>query len=386
MDIETSTLRRDELVALIRRVFRPGPEDRRLAILLDLPDALVPDNADWHTRRAIAAGWAAELGAATELGLAVELYFYPNVHGNNGPLPAGAWRAPADRLPQHVDQAQELETVTFAEIFRTTQILLAPTELSATAPLKMAAREFPFRAATLPGFSPLMIPALRLDYLEIDRRVRRLKGLLDRATAADLRFRAAGRIYELRLDLRHRNAHASSGLLHQPGVAGNLPSGEAYIVPYEGELAGEKSLSAGFLPVELDGELLIYRIAENRAVEVVGQGPIARAEATRVVAERAYANLAELGLGVLADFGIKPIGETLLDEKLGLHIAFGRSDHFGGQVGPQHFSSPAAVVHIDRVFLPETQPQVVAEAVDLEIEGQTIALLRDGVYVCGWDS
>ena len=55
----------------------------------------------------------------------------------------------------------------------------------------------------------------------------------------------------------------------------------------------------------------------------------------------------ELGLGVLAAFGVKPIGKVLLDEKLGLHIAFGRSEHFGGRVGPGNFSSPDAVIHID---------------------------------------
>jgi phosphoribosylaminoimidazole-succinocarboxamide synthase len=33
-------------------------------------------------------------------------------------------------------------------------------------------------------------------------------------------------------------------------------------------------------------------------------------------------------------------------EKLGLHIAFGRSDHFGGQVGAAKFSKPEEVVHV----------------------------------------
>jgi leucyl aminopeptidase (aminopeptidase T) len=231
-----------------------------------------------------------------------------------------------------------------------------------------------------------MIPALRLDYLEIDRRVRRLKDLLDRAEAARLRFRAGSRAFDLTLDLRWRQGHASSGLLPKTGTAGNLPSGEAYIVPYEGERPGEPSRSAGFLPVELMGELVIYRIEANRAVAVEGAGPTAAAERVKIREEPAYANLAELGLGVLAEFGVTPIGETLLDEKLGLHIAFGRSDHFGGQVGPQHFSSPGAVVHIDRVYLPATQPQVQVESVDLVIGRQVQALMRAGEYVCGWGS
>ena len=63
-------------------------------------------------------------------------------------------------------------------------------------------------------------------------------------------------------------------------------------------------------------------------------------------------------------------------------IAFGRSEHFGGQVGPADFSSPEAVIHIDRVYVPETQPDVQVKRVDLVMEdGQALALMRDGQYV-----
>jgi hypothetical protein len=82
---------------------------------------------------------------------------------------------------------------------------------------------------------------------------------------------------------------------------------------------------------------------------------------------------------------VKPIGEILLDEKLGLHLAFGRSDHFGGQVGPAQFSSHDAVIHIDRVYVPETQPDVKVVAVDLQMgDGTTVPLMRDGAYSVGF--
>ncbi len=85
-------------------------------------------------------------------------------------------------------------------------------------------------------------------------------------------------------------------------------------------------------------------------------------EAALLAVEPAYSDLAELGLGVLADIGVEPIGSVLLDEKPGLHIAFGRSEHFGGHVGPDAFSSPEAVVHIDRVYVPETHPDILPRA------------------------
>ena len=43
-----------ELVALVRRVFQPHPEETALAILVDLPDATVPDDEHWVARRDIA--------------------------------------------------------------------------------------------------------------------------------------------------------------------------------------------------------------------------------------------------------------------------------------------------------------------------------------------
>ena len=188
--------------------------------------------------------------------------------------------------------------------------------------------------------------------------------------------------YDLHLDLRHRTAHASGGLLPQPGTAGNLPSGEAYIVPYEGEFAGDPTRTKGIFPVQMDDEVVVFEIEENVATRVLSDGPVSEREASLLAAEPARGNIAELGLGVLGAFGLEPIGEVLLDEKLGLHVAFGRSEHFGGQVGPQQFSTPEAVIHQDHVYVAKIQPRVSAAAVDLHFEGgETLELIRDGDYV-----
>jgi leucyl aminopeptidase (aminopeptidase T) len=267
------------------------------------------------------------------------------------------------------------------------QLVLAPTEFSTTAPLKVLAPRLGFRAATMPGFSAAMVPALRLDYVEINRRVWFLKELLDGCVGADLRFLVDGTTpHELHLDLRHRTAHASGGLLPTPGTAGNLPSGEAYIVPYEGEIEDDPTTSAGTLPVQLGDEVVLFSIAANRATGITSRGPRSDEETKRLDAEPARGNLAELGLGVLGDFGLAPIGEVLLDEKLGLHIAFGRSEHFGGQVGPRQFSRPEAVIHQDHVYLRELQPRVVAAEVVLHrAAGTPVELIRDGNYVIGFE-
>lgn len=380
----TDHLKADELTAMIRRVFEPTDDDTALAVLIDLPDDALPDNDDWARRRSIAAGWVRELASASDdHGLDIDLVTYRNVRANNADLPETAWIIGPEELPASADDPDPDTARPFGEILDTHRLILAPTELSATAPLKVLSPQHGCRGATMPGFSPAMVPALRLDYTEINRRVHLLKDLLDRAVSADLRFIVDGSDrFDLHLDLRHRTAHASGGLLPDPGTAGNLPSGEAYIVPYEGEIEGESSRTKGILPVQLGDEVVLFKIRENVAVDVISHGQVSQNEASLLAAEPARGNIAELGLGVLAAFGLEPIGEVLLDEKLGLHVAFGRSEHFGGQVGPAQFTTPEAVIHQDHVYVSKIQPRVSAAVVDLHFEdGESLELIRDGDYV-----
>ena len=122
----------------------------------------------------------------------VKLLAYADVGSNNADLPEDGFLL--DGPPPEV--AAELEQtgkrMAFEQVFASTQLFLAPTELSTTAPLKVAARRFRFRAATMPGFAASMIPALRIDYGEVARRVDALKTRLDQAESCR-RFLHGGR-------------------------------------------------------------------------------------------------------------------------------------------------------------------------------------------------
>jgi leucyl aminopeptidase (aminopeptidase T) len=374
----------DELAALIERVFQPQDSDTKIAVLVDLPDEKVADNDDWKVRRQLAGDWADKLWTQSEkIGLETDLYLYRNVHMNNADLPGGAWLHEAGSLPNTADQLDPKDLEEFSSIFKTHSIIIAPTEFSATAPLKLNAKEYKFRAATMPGFAPSMIPALRLDYQEINRRCNLMKELLDQAVACEIVFTVdQNKDYNLTLDLRHRTAHASGGIFPTPGTAGNVPSGETYIVPYENEIDGDPSQSSGQMPVQFKDDVVIYNIEKNKAASIEGDSPAAERERKRLAEEPAYGNLAELGLGVLADFGLDATGELLLDEKLALHIAFGRSDHFGGQVGAAQFSSPEAVVHIDRVYLKSIQPRIQLKSADIKMgDNSIVELIKNDAYV-----
>lgn len=379
----------DELIRLIKSVFPKHSGDRKLGILVDIPQNSRKDNDGWKLRRDMAHEWYKVLKNKTAaLGLEkVALIAYPDVSSNNADLPREAYYI-FDYLPSaafHLEEEDVGEEVLFTTVFKEFQLFLAPTEFSTTAPLKNAAKKYGFRAATMPGFSPEMIPALRIDYNEVSRRVSIIKNKLDPAQWAEVWFLVhygdTQNEYKMFFDLRSRTAHLSSGRFPEKGTAGNLPSGETYIVPYEGE-KDEKTTTGGILPVQIGNDVVLFTVTGNRAISVEGEGEAVEMEREHLLHEPAYGNMAELGFGVLGDFGLEPINEILLDEKLGFHIAFGRSDHFGGAVGPKDFSSPQAVIHLDRIYIPACQPRITVKSIVLGFEDhQTEKIMENGKYL-----
>jgi len=379
-----------ELKNLVKSVFPPFQEDKRLAVIVDIPNTDSEDNKNWAVRRDLAYDWFLKLkDSASDLGLEdVHLIAYQSVMNNNADLPETACIV-KDQLPSLSTQLENSgDIITFRSLFETHQLFMAPTENSTTAPLKNAARIHGFRGATMPGFSPKMIPALRIDFNEVSRRVGLIKEKVDKAETARVDFYVEGHsVCQMIFDLRFRKGHLSSGQLSVKGTAGNAPSGETYIVPYEGERDGIPSKTRGTLPVQEGEALLFFKIEENQAVRVVGEPgkpdhDILIKEKDHLKREPAYGNMAELGFGVLSDFGLSPIGEILLDEKLGFHVAFGRSEHFGGITGPAQFSGPDEVIHLDRIYIPGCQPKIKVKLLQLEYpDGSYEDIMADGTYL-----
>jgi hypothetical protein len=376
-------LSKKEIINLVKSVFPHYNLDKKLGILVDIPNNKNDDNENWKIRRDICTKWNNILkDEVKNLNLEeISLIAYHAVGANNADLPDSGYII-KESLPETSDLLDVNGKISFEDIFKTFQLFLAPTENSATAPLKNAAKKYGFRAATMPGFSPKMIPALRIDYEEVNRRVAIIKEKLDPAISAKVIFRVNNKEnFNMYFDLRFRKGHLSPGRFPDKSTAGNLPSGETYIVPYEGELS-DKSKTEGTLPVQIENEIVYFTIKENIAVSVTGKGPEAEREADHLLREPAYGNMAELGFGVLGDFGLEPINEILLDEKLGFHVAFGRSDHFGGAVGPKDFSKPEEVIHLDRIYIPKTQPDIIVKSLVLEYENkESKEIIKEGRYL-----
>jgi leucyl aminopeptidase (aminopeptidase T) len=157
----------------------------------------------------------------------------------------------------------------------------------------------------------------------------------------------------------------------------NLPSGETYSVPYEGEVRGAPSWTAGTIPVVEGGELVLFHLANNRIQLVEGEGPVAQRYRGCFACDPARANVAEVAFGL--NDRAEVTGNGLEDEKAGFHWAYGRSDHLGGVVGVSEFRSPETVVHQDLIYA-RGNPVQVTQATLHHPDGRSIAVILGAQY------
>jgi len=229
-------------------------------------------------------------------------------------------------------------------------VVLAPTiqSLSHTY-ARRAANQAGVRIATLPGVTEDMLARL----MNADMKMLRRRGA---QVAAALRSGEGARITcphgsDLRLDLRDRIPIADAGVLTAPGAFGNLPCGEAFVAPVEGEgtLIVDGSI-AGVGKVETPVELTVR---DGHLIDATGpEGATLMELLTKHGPDGT--NVAELGIGTNEEAMLT--GNVLEDEKIlgSAHVAFGASAAIGGGV--------QVPVHLDCVVLEPT----------VEIDGNTV--------------
>lgn len=353
------------LERLFTTVFEPQ-RGEKVTLLVDLPHGEILDTRSWSERRQMALEWQRSLAqTGRKLGVSVNpIVYYLATGQHNGPLPEVA-RSEGNR-------------VSLTELLSDSNIVLALTEYSATAPLMIWGRKLKtLRGASMPGVSKSMeATALSADYKQVARRSEMLVKRLEKAEMAKISFTTG---HELRVDLRYRQPHADGGRC-PPGADPpfiNLPSGEAYQAPYEGERPDEPSRTEGTIPVARGGELVLLKIENNRIVKVLGEGPHALHLHELLEVDAARRNIAEIGLGCNDKAVVS--SNVLEDEKAGFHWAFGRSEHLGGIVGPEDFADPSHVMHYDIVYAPGSPIGVARLSLEFP-NGSSEEIMHDSRY------
>jgi len=325
-----------DLEKLFVDVFSPK-EGEVVTLMQDVPWDRVPDTKVWEERRDMARSWHDGIAAlAGKYGITVNpLLTYQATGTQNGELPERGMLAS--------------EEVRLADVLGGSTIVVAMTEFSASAPLfSFVKAHEELRVASMPGCEKRMEETgLSADYRAIAVICERLAPHFERADLIEVEF-STGHI--CRFDVSGtRLVFQDSGLLPpEPARAhdrlANLPAGEVCVNPEE----ARSSRTSGEIPVPIGNELLLFRVEHNQIIGVLGDGPIAGEFRTMFEQEEALRNIAEVAIGCNDKAVVT--GNVLEDEKAGFHWAYGRSEHLGGDVGPDAFSSPDRVRHMDIVY------------------------------------
>ncbi|RMI26751.1 MAG: aminopeptidase [Calditrichaeota bacterium] len=241
-----------------------------------------------------------------------------------------------------------------AEAMTRAEVVICPTTASLThTEARRNACKAGARVGTMPGITEeVMTRTLRADYHQIAQRTRKLAAILTNGKTARVTTPAGT---DITIPIEGIQAIASTGLVQEPGSFGNLPSGEAYLMPREGEAEGVIVVDGSLAGIGLITDEPVRIVVERGMAVSIEGGAQARAFLRTIeqVGEDAR-NLAELGVGTNDMARIN--GTILEDEKvLGtVHLALGNNVSMGGTVN--------VPFHVDGVLRNPT----------LTIDGQTV--------------
>lgn len=357
------------LESLIEEVFAPRANDVFL-IMTDFPGKGHVSNPAWEERLVLANEWrdkVCEMGEGRGFQV-LPMASFEAVSDSNADLPEFA--------------TVNGEQVNFMELLDQATVVIAMSEVSVTGPLMQISREKgsaeKFRVASMPLANRSMEKTcLLVDHQRLVERGNILLDVLKDAEKAEVRF-TTGDVCEI--DLRFREGGADNGYLHADKVGEpfiNLPSGEVWIVPYEGEL-DDVSNTKGVIPVPgKNGEVAKFVIEANRIVDVLGDDAHADALREELAVDPARRNVGEMAFGY--NDAAEVVGIFIEDEKAGFHWGYGRSEFLGGTNGPEAFMHPDNVLHRD---LPYAKDCPITVSVDVIKQGsERVKVLDKGEYL-----
>ncbi len=198
------------------------------------------------------------------------------------------------------------------------------------------------RFASLPHVDPdLFGTSMTVDWHALATRTNRLVEAVNRAEWVYVEC-PNGTV--MHICKKGRHAEGDDGLLTADGAFGNLPAGEAYLAPLEGESHGTMVIEWG--PTAKLQSPLTLTIADGKVLRIEGDDPLRQRLEAKFAENPNCRNLAELGIGT-NDKASRPDNVLEAEKILGtIHLALGDNTGFGGTV--------AAPFHEDYVFYQPT--------------------------------
>lgn len=230
-----------------------------------------------------------------------------------------------------------------------------------------------------------------VDLEKKKERLEKLENTLQGAQFIRYTFDVDGKVFTFTGDVREQQI--CTELIRKHGDGANLGSGEVYTTTRSSLNLDNPTLTKGFLPVQLYGEVVLLVINNNKVFQIVGD-PISQAyqELNNFFeTDPGRRNIAELGFGVLDELGLDAIGDhpsqfAGFNEKLGIHFAFGSNIGLGsGDWGINQYKDPKNSIHVDYVYTEQLQDQIrilKAEVIKTSSPDDTgIIFYQNGKYI-----
>ena len=359
-----------DLQKLLVTCFGSSNEPLKLCILIDLPDLNLIKSKSFATDEK----FAVQKHAVDKFLIplrntilenfnvsSVDFFAYKTTYGSNLDPEDGA----VDETGAPVSLSRN--------VYPNSDIMLAITEYSLTAPLTAQAKIHGFRGATLHGLNDIILNSgLSVDYNFVSKQAEVFRQVITFTDHFDINFKALDRSFKLTLRCDKQDAQKSHGLCPtgKPDVA-NLPAGEVYFVPNGAE---------GSFPFRYSDGTIAEMIVEDGAIIksnlISGDQDIVDARNTQLKEDPATGILGELGFGTQ----LLPVsGKDIQDEKIfgTCHVATGRSDHLGGNLTPELFNSKMNASHDDILYAPHKTPEISVSSVVMHKNGETQEIFSD---------
>jgi aminopeptidase len=234
-----------------------------------------------------------------------------------------------EMLPRATNGAEPPPQV--AQLMTMVDVVLCPTSKSLThTEARRAATAAGARVGTLPGVTEaIMVRCMNADYRRIADRTERLCALMTNAKTIRVVAPAGTGIT---LPVEGRLPIASTGLFRERGQFGNLPTGEAYLAPLEGQSNGVVVVDGSMAGVGVVTTPIRILVKDGQATDIRGGREAEQLVGLLEPHGRDGRNLAEFGIGTNDRAQLS--GVILEDEKVmgTIHIAFGDNKSMGGTV------------------------------------------------------
>lgn len=233
------------------------------------------------------------------------------------------------------------------EAMKKADVVVIPTSKSAThTDARINACAAGARVGTLPGITQeTMERCFKADYKKIAKRTIALTNMMTKASEVHVKTPSGT---DIRFSIKGIKAIASTGIVDKPGKFGNIPSGEAYMMPKEGTAEGVIVIDGSVAGIGLvdKNEPIKVKVEKGFATQITGGESALRLKKMLKPFGKDGHNIAEFGVGT--NNAAKLCGEILEDEKVmgTVHFALGNNKSMGGTFAVQ--------IHIDGLLLKPT--------------------------------